>query len=469
MPNHSFRTLLSYILMFVIFNALSDGQASQIIGDTLNRETVPLSQSPGDATPSESSSNSQAVTCKSNQLKVSSNNSTLASVLAEIQKCTGATIEMPEGAATSRVFDNLGPGPAGEVLASLLTSTGYDYVIGFSQADPAKVERVLLMARQNGAPAGPLQDNTLTPARLAHPPTHEDGTSAALHAEEKPSPATAAPDTAAAKVTPATQVERVAAGADRSTASNRAPVPAGATQALRAKSESMPSYLRFDSIKSTETIGKTGIPSKALIGELQWRDKLTRYPADANFVRDLRGSGAPGPILVSAILRRPTPTGDLAAIRFGDGRMTGYGSSNPMNRYAGSYIPAATQALRVGAESPLGYSISLGALGEAIWQADLRLEFVVPLSLAIVILLIQIAVRALMKTRTVLLIMPFFAIGAIWSICVMRYNLIVALLGGVIALYSIYAEAVAIGLFYQEYSHFGKLTERRRFQTDEAN
>lgn len=499
MAKRKLRMLLSYILMFVVFNALSDGQASQIVGDTLNRETASVAPAPGVATPSGSSPDSQTVTCIGNQLKISTNNSTLASVLAAIQKCTGAKIDIPQGASTSRVFDNLGPGPAGEVLASLLASTSFDYVIGYSQADPAKVETVLLMARQDDAPARPLQDNTLTPARLAHPLTHEDGTSAALHAEESPSTATTGPDTAAAKVTPATPVERVAAGADRSTASNRAPVPAGATQVARANSKSTSSYVRFGPDRSTETIGQVGISPKAPIGESRWRDelarfgagmdtrgerltnasgsgkagtmheRLTRYPADASFTRSFHDGGeALGPYLLPAIVQRRMPPGERATIRYENGRLTGDAYGDPMNRYAGSYIPAATQVLRVGSESPQAYPISFGALGEAIWQADLRLEFIVPLSLAIVILLIQMAVRALMKTWMVLLIMPFFAICAIGSIFVMRYNLVVSVLGGVIALFSIYAEAVAFRLFFQEFSHFSNMFQRRRFQSGEA-
>ena len=78
MAKRKLRMLLSYILMFVVFNALSDGQASQIVGDTLNRETASVAPAPGVATPSGSSPDSQTVTCIGNQLKISTNNSTLA-------------------------------------------------------------------------------------------------------------------------------------------------------------------------------------------------------------------------------------------------------------------------------------------------------------------------------------------------------------------------------------------------------
>jgi Cu(I)/Ag(I) efflux system membrane protein CusA/SilA len=170
-------------------------------------------------------------------------------------------------------------------------------------------------------------------------------------------------------------------------------------------------------------------------------------------MRNVRGSDDElGPILVPAIVQRQIPNAEPATIRGENGGLTAYGYADPMNGHTGSLIPAANHVLRIGADSPLGNPISFAALGETIWQADLRMEIIVPLSLAVLILLIQMAVRALTKTRTVLLTMPFFAIGAIWSIWVMHYNLIVSGFGSAIALFSIYAEVVALRLFYREFS-----------------
>jgi hypothetical protein len=87
------------------------------------------------------------VTCANNQLTISAENSTLGGVLAAVHACTGVQVDIPEGAARSRVFEDLGPGPAREVLESLLNGTEFNFVIGSSDADPRSVASILLMPR----------------------------------------------------------------------------------------------------------------------------------------------------------------------------------------------------------------------------------------------------------------------------------------------------------------------------------
>jgi hypothetical protein len=85
-----------------------------------------------------------------------------------VQKCTGAQIDIPEGASANRVFDQLGPGPARQILTALLAETGFDFVIGSSDANPDKVESVLLMARAKDAPEAAVNDRNLSPSRRAY-------------------------------------------------------------------------------------------------------------------------------------------------------------------------------------------------------------------------------------------------------------------------------------------------------------
>ena len=63
------------------------------------------------------------VVCNGNELTVAANNSTLRSILNEVQKCTGAKFDIPNGAAEIRFFDTIGPLPVREVLSTLLTAT----------------------------------------------------------------------------------------------------------------------------------------------------------------------------------------------------------------------------------------------------------------------------------------------------------------------------------------------------------
>jgi hypothetical protein len=109
------------------------------------------------------------VTCDGAQLSISANNSTLANILAEIHKCSGAKIDEPDDAAGSRLFDQLGPAPVGQVLDALLDATGFDYVIGWTDANHDKIASILVMHRQSGAAsAAAVDDRNLSPIRRAY-------------------------------------------------------------------------------------------------------------------------------------------------------------------------------------------------------------------------------------------------------------------------------------------------------------
>lgn len=107
------------------------------------------------------------VTCDGNQLTIIADNSTLSGVLAAVHSCIGVQVDIPEGAAGKRVFENLGPGPAREVLESLLNGTGLNFAIGSSATDPQKVDSILLMLRTTDTLASAVADRALTPARRA--------------------------------------------------------------------------------------------------------------------------------------------------------------------------------------------------------------------------------------------------------------------------------------------------------------
>jgi hypothetical protein len=444
--------------MFVVFNALSNGQSSQSIGDTLNRGTHPSSPALGAGASPESGPDSPAVVCYGNQLKITTNNSTLASVLAEVEKCTGAKIEIPEGAATSKVFNKLGPGPTRDVLASLLTSNGYDYVMGSSQSDPNRVETVLLLPRQSDAPTGVAPDNALSPTRSADLQMREDGKPSTTPAQVGISAATVSPDTMTKKL-PAAEL-------------------AVTTEASGNSSSPMPTALPIP-VRSMETVAQTGMDSEPQISEVRWRDELTRFGVSANVNEDgftnatgganvstnreelsfdpvsLRSkqdfpssNDSLGPFLRPAVLQRQMPPSELAMIGDENEKLAGYVYSDPMNRDVESYLAEATSELRDRAKSPTGYAISLEELGETIWQADRRLGLVVPITFAIVILLIQMTVRSLMKTRIFLLAVPLTAIGAMWSLWFVHSNMTAALWVGIIALLSIHAEAGVFRLLY---------------------
>jgi hypothetical protein len=83
------------------------------------------------------------------QLKIDALNATLADVLAKVAALTGVKIDLPEGATSEPMpVVDLGPGPAREILASLLRDSNFDYLILASDKDPEKIQSVVLMARE---------------------------------------------------------------------------------------------------------------------------------------------------------------------------------------------------------------------------------------------------------------------------------------------------------------------------------
>src|ERR1700741_39571 len=77
------------------------------------------------------------------ELTIVAHNSTLADVLKAVRQQTGAEVEIPPNA-SERVFADLGPGPARDVLAELLNGTPFNYVMVGSPTDPTAVQSIVL-------------------------------------------------------------------------------------------------------------------------------------------------------------------------------------------------------------------------------------------------------------------------------------------------------------------------------------
>lgn len=89
------------------------------------------------------------VSYQSGNLTIVAENSTLGDILREVRKRTGASIDVP-GNATERVATRLGPGPARDILTTLLNGTSFNYVMVGSPNDPTTLASVVLTPRPAG-------------------------------------------------------------------------------------------------------------------------------------------------------------------------------------------------------------------------------------------------------------------------------------------------------------------------------
>jgi Cu(I)/Ag(I) efflux system membrane protein CusA/SilA len=182
-----------------------------------------------------------------------------------------------------------------------------------------------------------------------------------------------------------------------------------------------------------------------------------RYPVNVRYMRDFRSSrDALAHVLIQSPAGRQVPVSELAdiktvngpaMIRDENGMLAGYVYLDIAGRDVGKYVADANRALQK-LHLPTGYTFAWGGQSESMARANRRLEVVVPITLAIVILLIYLNTRSFTKSMIIMLAVPFSAVGAVWSLYLLHYNISVAVWVGLIALLSIDAETGVFMLLY---------------------
>ena len=189
---------------------------------------------------------------------------------------------------------------------------------------------------------------------------------------------------------------------------------------------------------------------------------LERYPVNLRYPQDYRDS--PEQL---ALLPVVTPNGqrialgDLASISIDDGppaiksenaRLNGWTYIDIAGVDVGSYVERAKAAVAAQLELPTGYSIAWSGQYEYMQRAKERLSYVVPLTLAIIVVLLYLNFRRFTETAIVLLSIPFALIGGIALVWLLGYNLSVAVVVGFIALAGVAAETGVVMLIYLQHA-----------------
>jgi Cu(I)/Ag(I) efflux system membrane protein CusA/SilA len=188
-----------------------------------------------------------------------------------------------------------------------------------------------------------------------------------------------------------------------------------------------------------------------------------RYQVNVRYMRDFRSDvDSISRILVPGSGQHQATIGELATIQVShgpamlrdeNGLLTGYVFVDLANRDVGSYIAEAGRLLQAKMTLPSGYALSWGGQFESIERANRRLRIVVPATIVLVMLLIFINTRSFAKTMIILLAVPFSAIGAIWALYFLHYNMSVAVWVGILALLSIDAETGVFMLLYLDLAY----------------
>jgi Cu(I)/Ag(I) efflux system membrane protein CusA/SilA len=117
-------------------------------------------------------------------------------------------------------------------------------------------------------------------------------------------------------------------------------------------------------------------------------------------------------------------------------------------RDIGSYVSDAKKAIHENLKLPPGYLLIWSGQFEYMERVKDRLIIVVPITIFLVFLLLFFNTRSFTKTMIILLAVPFSAIGAIWFLYFLGYNMSIAVWVGLIALMGVDAETGMFMLLY---------------------
>jgi len=119
----------------------------------------------------------------------------------------------------------------------------------------------------------------------------------------------------------------------------------------------------------------------------------------------------------------------------------------------GSYVERAKEAVAAGVTLPTGTHMSWSGQYENMLRVRERLKLVVPLTLALIFALLYMNTKSSFKALLVMLAVPFSAIGAVWLLWALDYNVSIAVWVGLIALMGLDAETGVFMLLFLDLSH----------------
>jgi len=140
-------------------------------------------------------------------------------------------------------------------------------------------------------------------------------------------------------------------------------------------------------------------------------------------------------------------------LRDENGMLNGYVYVDVAGRDIGSYVAEAKRAVASQVSLPAGYSLVWSGQYEAMQRVRERLAVVLPVTLFLVLMLLYLNTRSFAKTLIIVLAVPFSAIGAIWLLAVLGYNMSIGVWVGLIALMGVDAETAVFMLLYLDLSY----------------
>lgn len=214
--------------------------------------------------------------------------------------------------------------------------------------------------------------------------------------------------------------------------------------------------LTVEDVQTAAMAAVGGMPAGQVIAGRERYGVLVRYP------RALRDDpAAVGQVLVATPSGAQVSLGELARIGV-DAGATLIKSENASlnnvvyvdvrNRDVGGYVAEARTLLEQELELPAGYRLEWSGQYESMERAKGRLAVVVPITLAIILMLLYANFGSIAESALVMLSLPFSLVGGVWLLWVLDYNMSVAAAIGFIALAGVAAETGVVMLLYLDHA-----------------
>jgi len=219
--------------------------------------------------------------------------------------------------------------------------------------------------------------------------------------------------------------------------------------------------LRKDAARFGLTVADVQDVIRSAIGgmNVSWTvEGLERYPINVRYPRELRSD-----IEKLKRVAVPTPMGHAVpliqvadikivkgapAIKSENARRTAWIFVDLKTSDVGGYVKRAQEAVAKHVTRPKGVDIVWSGQYEYMQRANKKLSVVVPLTLAIIFLLLFMHFGNMTESLTVMATLPFALIGGVWLMYFTGYNMSVAVAVGFIALAGLAAETGVVMLVY---------------------
>lgn len=222
-------------------------------------------------------------------------------------------------------------------------------------------------------------------------------------------------------------------------------------------------------LEELQMVINTAIGGENIIQTIEGRE---RYSINVRYERDFRSNiDELERVLVTTMMGTQVPLKELAditlsygpsMIRNENGMLAGYVYVDITDVDIGSYVNNAKKVVSEKLKLPQGYSLVWSGQYENMLRVKERLKIVVPVTLLLIILILYMNTGSAIKAGIVMLAVPFSAVGALWLLYLLDYNISIAVWVGIIALMGLDAETgvfmlLFLDLAYDEAKKEGKL------------